>query len=146
MKQKQLKTAERKTTAIVPAHQNSSKSCVPLRKRGRKPSETPTLRQVQILRAVQCSTYGEVAQHFDVSRQRIHQIVKRWRPLLPDVGQRRKEQRRPQRQPKPKKDRLPHVVSFRVSDGHFNLLQQRRHTGDSANDAAREIVIKFLNF
>ena len=115
--------------------------------RGRKPAASPSSFHLKILSATKDQTYGEIAAMHGVSRQRIGQIVHRWKRYLPVRTLRpKKNVLRDQAERRPvKKENRVHVVSFRLTNAEFQLLQLRYPEMKSADRAARGIVTRFLS-
>src|SRR4051812_30924040 len=65
---------------ITPATltQRAKRWGVPLRGRGRKPASAPSERSRQILELAKTQTYEAVGDLVGCSKQRVHQIVKKW--------------------------------------------------------------------
>lgn len=61
----------------------ATKTGTPLRKRGRKPQEQPTPRQLEIIKLASVYTYDQVGAKFGMEKQSVHRIVKRWRHYVP---------------------------------------------------------------
>jgi hypothetical protein len=115
--------------------------------RGKKPAASPSSLHLKILSATKNLTYGEIATMHGVSRQRIGQIVKRWKQYLPVRTLRPKEnimRHQVERMPVKKENRV-HVVSFRLTNAELQLLQLRYPEMKSVDRAARGIVTRFLS-
>ena len=115
--------------------------------RGKKPAASPSSLHLKILNATKNQTYGEIAAVHEISRQRIGQIVRRWKQYLPvRTLSPKKNVLRDQADGTPvKKENRIHVVSFRLTDAEFQLLQLRYPEMKSADRAARGIVTRFLS-
>ena len=115
--------------------------------RGRKLAASPSSLHLKILSATKNQTYGEIAALHGVSRQRIGQIVRRWKQYLPvrTLCPKKNAPSEPIGGPHVKKANRVHVVSFRLTDAEFQLLQRRYPETKSADRAARGIVTKFLS-
>jgi transposase-like protein len=88
-------------------------SGVPRKGSGRPPQEQPSPRHLQMIElSAQLRDY-EIARRFDVSRQRVHQVLTRWKHLLPP----RPKPTRTTAVPMPKKPReiRGEIVSFRLT-------------------------------
>ena len=59
---------------------------LPLRGRGRRPSAKPSARHLEILEAVRHATMAEVGHSYGCSKQRIFQVVDRWRDWMASNG------------------------------------------------------------
>lgn len=59
----------------------AKKAGLALRERGRKCRETPTPRQLEIIRLSSIYSYEQVGKRFGLHKQSIHRTVKRWRSL-----------------------------------------------------------------
>jgi len=57
----------------------AKKAGIALRNRGRKKQETPTARQMEIIKLASVYRYDQVGARFGMHKQSIHRIVKRWR-------------------------------------------------------------------
>jgi hypothetical protein len=117
-------------------------------RRGRRAATIPNRHHLEVMEATKNHTYEEVATQHGISRQRVGQIVRRWKHLLPvrrlpfrkSVGGSVIEEI-PKRK---KKENRIHVLSFRLTSGEMQSLRQRYPKIKSANHAARGIVTKFL--
>lgn len=118
-----------------------------LKRRGRKAAAKPTVRHLQVLIATKTHTYAEVGAKFDLSRQRIGQIVRRWKQYLPtrSLPLRAANESKEASCPKVKKENRTHIVSFRLTNSEVQLLQTRYPEMKSVDKAARGIVTKFLS-
>ncbi len=118
-----------------------------LKKRGRKAALVPSEKHLEILNAVRTETYQEIGVRYGCSRQRIAQIVRRWRDHLPL---------------RPLRPRIPpegcsmdktalakeiknHVICFRVTAKEAHLLRQRYSHLKSINHAARHILAAVIS-
>lgn len=120
---------------------------LPLRQQGRTPQRAPTFVQEQMIQLALERGYQYAASQFGLTKQRIHQIIKRWN-----------RQERPQRKKALKKDGVGrtrgrllkrHVISFRLDGVKMRQLYGELHNQSvknprSPSDAAREIVSAFL--
>lgn len=107
----------------------------------------PNERHLQILAATKTKTYAEVGSDFDVSRQRVAQIVERWKqysPIRPLRSRTAIPTKEPMRSIIKKENRI-HIVSFRLTSSEVQLLQTRYPEMKSVDRAARGIVTKFLS-
>jgi hypothetical protein len=143
--------SEIETATNMCASQNSEPGVLPSdikSLRGRKRSNSPSSLHLKILGAAKNQTYGEIAAIHGVSRQRIGQIVQRWKQYLPVRTLRPKNNviRDHAQRPPVKKENRVHVVSFRLTDAEFQMLQLRYPEMKSADRAARGIVTRFLSF
>jgi len=57
----------------------AKKAEIPLRNRGRKRQDLPTVRQKEIIKLASVYTYEQVGAKYNMHKQSIHRIVKRWR-------------------------------------------------------------------
>lgn len=94
----------------------------------RTPSAGPTALQQQILRLKDSMTLAAIGRRFDLSRQRVHQICRRWQPK-PD--------------PMRPKEKRTEIVSFRLTASEASTLRQRL-PGQSLSRAARKLLINSL--
>jgi hypothetical protein len=116
-------------------------------RRGRKAAAAPSQKHLDILNATRTQTYQQVGAQYGCSRQRVGQIVRRWKAYVPirplptckTVASRPVEQGRPAREVK------ACVISFRVTATEIQLLRQRYSDQKSVNRAARSIVTKVLS-
>jgi len=117
------------------------------KKRGRKAATIPNNKHLEILEGTRTKTYAEVGTEFNISRQRVAQIVGRWKQYLPIRSLRAREFNsvRPVDQFVCKKERRIHIVSFRLTDSEVKTLQARYPEMKSADRAARGIVTRFLS-
>lgn len=117
------------------------------KQRGRKTATKPTERHLQVLTATKTQTYAEVGAKFNLSRQRIGQIVRRWKQYLPtrSLPSRVANEIKEAIAPKIKKENRIHVVSFRLTNSEVKLLQTRYPEMKSVDKAARGIVTRFLS-
>jgi len=115
--------------------------------RGRKPAASPGSLHSKILSATKNQTYEEIAAAHGVSRQRIGQIIRRWKQYLPVRMLRPKKNvtHHQAERTSVKKENRVHVVSFRLTDAEFQLLRRRYPEMKSADRAARGIVTRFLS-
>lgn len=115
--------------------------------RGRRALEVPSERHLAVLRAVSAQTYEQVASAFGISRQRVAQIIKRWKRFAPvrTLRWQKSVLSEPADRLRVKKENRVHVISFRVTDAEFQLLQRRYPEMKSADRAARGIVTRFLS-
>jgi hypothetical protein len=133
---------------IVKAEEPKAKViCEWVNKKGRPASSRPDERLLQILRATRTQTYEQVGAVFGISRQRVGQIIRRWKQYSPVRALRPKKsvlRERARTMPVKKENRV-HVVSFRLTDAEFQLLQLRYPEMKSPDRAARGIVTRFLS-
>ena len=118
-----------------------------VKKRGRVAAAQPHKRHFEILRAIRTQTYEKVGDAFGVSRQRVGQIVRRWKqysPVRPLPAPKRLSKERADLLPVEKENRI-HVVSFRLTESEVELLRIRYPEMKSIDRAARKIVTKFLS-
>lgn len=113
------------------------------RARGRWRLGAPVGKQQQVLTLLAQNTQASVARRLGVTRQRIHQIVRRWPSHVSKQHVEDIEVVPPQREPH------PHVISFRLSTkANTSLKWARKSLGLSAlasrNQVARAIVNNFL--
>ena len=116
-------------------------------KHGRETATVPSDRQLKILKATKTKTYQEVGAEFDVSKQRVGQIARRWKHYLPvrvlrvqaPVGGDRGNETAK------KKETRIRVISFRLSLTEVQLLRQRYPEVKSVSQAARGIVAAVLS-
>jgi hypothetical protein len=116
------------------------------RKRGRRAAAVPSKHHLEILRATKFQTYQEVAAHPGISRQRVGQIVQRFKHLVPVRRlPLRKSGGAPVTEEAPKKkEKRVHIISFRLTPTELQLLRQRYPELRSANHVARGILTKVL--
>lgn len=117
----------------------AKKAGLPLRKRGRWHLTEPSPQQKQILQMVESNTYAQVGVRFGVSKQRVSQLVRRWKNWMGRESTGRRGFRK----------RKPRIVSFRIEDAAFHRLNHLlKHPWfknlRSTGGAAREIVYKYL--
>jgi hypothetical protein len=126
----------------------NSNYVIGLSRRGRKAAIEPTLRHRQILAATKTHTYAEVGAKFNISRQRIAQIAKRWKRYLPirSLPSRIVNETEEVTCVETKKENRIHIVSFRLTNSEVQALQDRYPDMKSVDRAARQIVTKFLSF
>jgi hypothetical protein len=134
--------------SIVEADEPKAKAnCERERKRGRPAISRPNQKHLEILRATRMQTYEQVGAAFGISRQRVGQIIRRWKQYSPVRLLR--SQKNPLLEPaaglRVKKENRVHIVSFRLTDAEFQLLQLRYPEMKSADRAARGIVTRFLS-
>ena len=115
-------------------------------KKGRPASARPDERHLQILRATRTQTYEQVGAAFGISRQRVGQIIRRWKQYSPVRALRPKKNvvRQPEHTCEKKENRV-HVLSFRLTDTEYESLKLRYPEMKSADRAARGIVTRFLS-
>ncbi len=58
------------------------RSGVPLRSRGRRKQEVPTIRQMNILESSQVLSYQEVGKQFGITKQAVHRAKLRWKKYV----------------------------------------------------------------
>jgi hypothetical protein len=119
----------------------------PERRRGRPSLLVPTPKHQRILRLVSQRGIVETAKEVHLSKQRVHQITRRWSPGL----------KSPRPMPKRKgsfgrkQDHVQRslVVSFRITSGQWQRLLAAQLTGGdhmrSGGEKARAIVLKFID-
>lgn len=133
---------------VASSSQKANSNCDQgLKGRGRKAATKPTERHLQVLTATKTQTYAEVGAKFNLSRQRIGQIVERWKQYLPtrSLPLRVANEIKEANCPKIKKENRIHIVSFRLTNSEVQLLQARYPEMKSVDKAARGIVTKFLS-
>jgi len=116
-------------------------------RRGRRAAANPTAEHLQILAATRTRTYEQVGSEFGISRQRVGQIMRRWKkysPVRPLRMQEKPSKKRVDKLPVEKENRI-HVVSFRLTESEVELLKARYPDAKSVDRAARGIVSKFLS-
>jgi aspartate carbamoyltransferase regulatory subunit len=115
-------------------------------KRGRILAVMPTAKQLEILRATKLQTYEQVAVRFNMSKQRVGAIVRRWKKYLPirRLLSRKLVEMKSEEQRLKKKERRIHIISFRLTETEVGQLRLRYPDKKSVDRAAREIVSKFL--
>jgi hypothetical protein len=127
----------------------SSKEAIePLvRGRGRRALEVPSEKHFEILAATRTQTYEQVGSLFGISRQRVAQIIRRWKQYSPVRTLRSREIGHAKSAPRLriKKENRIHIVSFRLTDSEVKTLQARYPEMKSADRAARGIVTRFLS-
>lgn len=120
------------------------KSRATLKKRGRTAAARPHKRHIEILRAIRTQTYEKVGDAFGVSRQRVGQIVRRWKQYSPVRPLRMPSEKCADLLPVKKENRI-HIVSFRLTESEVESLRVRYPEAKSIDRAARGIVSKFLS-
>jgi len=116
------------------------------RKRGRKAEEVPSSKHLEIMNATRTQTYAEVGAKHQISRQRVGQIIRRWKKYVPVRSLRVQEiVPRVGMVQIPRRENRIHVVSFRLTATEVQLLQSRYPDMKSVDRAARGIVTKFLS-
>ncbi len=128
---------------------------LPLRERGRKPETSPSPATQKIIREAWQHTYESVARRHGLSKQRVGQVVCRWRDwAVLHFGSRKTKLEKSLRKPEPiqKSPRRlrPHVISFRVSESTLaEILQNRADAGQfrkcSPHSAARSLLLRSLD-
>ena len=111
---------------------------------GRKRLEEPTIVHKRILELARNNMPAQqIASRFNISRQRVHYVLKRWGCDGP---------KRPKREPLPKirKARKETIVSFRLTAKQVDMAVQRLGIlglshGISASKACRAIVLLSIN-
>lgn len=134
--------------SIVEADEPKAKAnCEREHKRGRPKISLPNQKHLEILRATRTQTYEQVGAAFGISRQRVGQIIRRWKRYSPIRLVR--SQKNPLLEPavglRVKKENRVHIVSFRLTDSEFQMLRLRYPEMKSADRAARGIVTRFLS-
>lgn len=114
---------------------------VPLRGRGRKPASAPSQRSRQILELAKTQTYEVVGELVGCSKQRVHQILKKWGS---ECARRKPKTNiaaaRAVRLPKQQTS----VVSFRLTAEEIVRLSTALPGKNSVNMSARHVVRSFL--
>lgn len=116
-------------------------------RRGRRAAANPSAKHLEILAATRTKTYEQVGAVFGMSRQRVGQIIRRWKVHLPVRPLRVPEKISKERAnllPVEKENRI-HIVSFRLTELEVELLRIRYPEAKSIDRAARGIVTKFLS-
>jgi hypothetical protein len=119
---------------------------MPRLKRGRKAAAVPPPKHLQILAAIKNRTYQEVGAEHGLTRQRVAQIIKRWKkfaPIRPIVTRKPVARECGAVAPR-KKEVRNHIISFRLSETEFALLQCRYPEAKSVDRAARGVVSRAL--
>jgi hypothetical protein len=131
----------------LPDENAKPKSGLAQRKRGRPTAEVPSQRNLHILLGTTTHTYEEVGMSHGISKQRVSQVVRRWKEYLPvqPLLPRPALKKRCEDEPTGKKERKAHVVSFRLTSAGMKLLHCRYPEMKSAAYAARAIVMKLLS-
>jgi transposase-like protein len=121
-----------------------------LRIRGRRRQTCPPPEIQEMLLEAWTASYENVARRFGLTRQRVGQVVKRWRDwALTEFGQR--ALKTPVKTHEPEKRRRvasPHVISFRVPNAVFSLLLARsvqEPNNSSPHEAARSILLETVS-
>ena len=128
------------------------KSRVPLRGRGRRAGVEPSAAIQLILLEAWTGSYAAAGVRFGVTKQRVGQLVKRWRAwAVAQFGQRKTrhhktDQGQEQRAIAPVR---PHVISFRIADSELTKLLAEGGTGSgpwarSPHSVARSCLLRFL--
>jgi transposase len=122
---------------------------LPLRGRGRRPRVEPSPAVQEILLEAWITTYAEAAARFEMSKQRVGQLVKRWeawtvaqlgpRKIKPDEINEEQEQR-------PVDPVRPHVISFRVTDSELVKLLAQGGNRSEPWTRSQHSVARFLLF
>ncbi len=116
---------------------------LPKRRRGRRPHAEPPPRHREIIQLAKDRTYEQIADQFGCSKQRVHQILKRWSGAktehLSDAVTKADEEN----------VYKSHVVSFRVGILEHSLLKKavntRHFVGSySVNQVAKALVYHFI--
>jgi hypothetical protein len=117
------------------------------KRRGRRAAERPSGKHLEILAATRTQTYGQVGSTFGVSRQRVGQVVRRWKQYSPvrPLPSREVNSIKKANHSKIKKENSIHIVCFRLTDSEVQSLQSRFPEMKSASRAARNIVRKILS-
>ena len=119
-------------------------------KRGRKTAVAPSQRHLQILMAVRSDTYERVGARYNISKQRVFSIVRRWKnfplPQLLDKATPALTCSTPTASATLKKEIRPYVISFRLTHGEMNSLRCHQPVGLSNCETARDILTKALEF
>jgi hypothetical protein len=115
-------------------------------RRGRKVAAKPTVKHLKILRATKLQTYEQVGSQFNISKQRVGAIARRWKEHLPirSLKLPKSVETKTEGQALRKKERRIHVISFRLTETEVGQLRLRYPDKKSVDRAAREIVSKFL--
>jgi transposase len=121
---------------------------LPPKQRGRWRNEKPSTRQQAILGQLKDLSGAEVARRNQVSRQRIHQIAKRWSPIVKPEHEGVTEFS--VNSPAVASGQRVHVISFRLSTTEISALLAKRNQSSvqpdaSANQVARAVVSRFLS-
>lgn len=150
---KQSTVLNRRTNALImkimrPLGKNAKPKSQPrLRKRGRPAAEVPSQRNLHILLEARARTYEEVGAAHGVSKQRVGQVVRRWKQYVPvpPAPKRTAVKMRKKDEVAEKKEKRIYVVSFRLTPAEMKLLHFRCPEIKSAARAARAIVRKILS-
>jgi transposase len=123
-----------------------------LRGRGGRPRVEPSAKVQEILLEAWTTTYAEAAVRFNVSKQRVGQLVKRWHAWA--VAQFGPREIKPQdvqveQVPCPANPVRPHVITFRVTDSELaKLLAEGGNRPDpwgcSPHSTARFLLFRSL--
>lgn len=116
-------------------------------RRGRKAAVAPSRKHLEILNATRTQTYQQVGAQYECSRQRVGQIVRRWRAYVPvrSLPTRKAVTSRPVEQGRREREVKACVISFRLTVTEVQLLRQRYGDLKSVNGAARSIVTKVIS-
>jgi len=101
---------------------------LPLRGRGARRHVEPSREVQELLLEAWTSTYAEAAARFDVSKQHVGHLVKRWKTwAIAQFGERviTCSEPRGKQQHRVTKIVRPHVISFRVTDSELTELKER---------------------
>jgi len=116
-------------------------------KRGRRSLATPSETHKKMIELSGCLTASEIARRFEVSRQRVHQIFRRWPDLCPKRAIVKAAIPMPT---KPKRERREVIICFRLTSrqvgrakellGSLGIRKER-----SPNAACRAVLLIAMN-
>jgi len=125
---------------------------LPLRGRGGRPRVQPSPEVQEILLEAWTSTYAEAGARFNVSKQRIGQLVNRWHSwAIAQFGPRKTnpDEVKEERKPRCLDPIRPHVITFRVTDSELATLlakggNRSQLWGRSPHSTARFLLFRSL--
>jgi transposase-like protein len=119
------------------------------RRRGRRPMERPNAKHCEIIELAGVWNGSAIARHFGVSRQRVHQILKRWsHPRR--VGIRIPDHTHSSTRSEPRRDLRERIICFRLTSRQLEraielLSDLGFHTRMSNNAACRALLLSALD-
>jgi hypothetical protein len=112
--------------AIVAMHSEKAKSKCHSgqQKRGRKAARMPSSKHLEIVRATKTQTYAQIGSQYNISKQRVGYIVRRWKEYVPVrlLGAPRPVPKNDAGGLPRKKENRIHIVSFRLADADVQSL------------------------
>jgi transposase len=123
-----------------------------LRGRGGRPRVEPSAKAQEILLEAWTTTYAEAAARFEISKQRVGQVVNRWHAwAVAQFGERKikPDEVQEEQAPCPVVPIRPHVITFRATDSELAKLLAEGGTrpdpwGCSPHSTARFLLFRSL--